>query len=218
MLRYGLAALLALGGVGTSASAAVVMFDFSAASVAPGASIEVGDVLSKGGYVLTAIDRITRMRCVGDCFRLAGDGYAGVPSDGESFLQFSRPGLVLRAEGPAGQRLVVRGAEVFTPTPIRFASLVDDFGNGGAITPDAISGPLNKFGEVPLYSRRTEVIFQRFAANGPNNTIVDVAGGFRSLGFSAIVPEPAEWALLVGGFGLVGFAKRRSRRYTRQVG
>jgi hypothetical protein len=36
----------------------------------------------------------------------------------------------------------------------------------------------------------------------------------RGVGFAPRVPEPATWAMMVGGFGLLGAAARRSRRST----
>jgi hypothetical protein len=36
----------------------------------------------------------------------------------------------------------------------------------------------------------------------------------RGVGFAPRVPEPATWAMMIGGFGLLGAAARRSRRST----
>ena len=41
----------------------------------------------------------------------------------------------------------------------------------------------------------------------------DTRFGFRAdLGSSGVVPEPGSWALMIGGFALVGIARRRTRR------
>ena len=45
----------------------------------------------------------------------------------------------------------------------------------------------------------------RFSANGSAFEITGFEGGT----FAAAVPEPASWALMIGGFGLAGFALRR---------
>jgi len=51
----------------------------------------------------------------------------------------------------------------------------------------------------------------RFTATGVAFEIGDVAGRLISDGAGAAVPEPATWALMIGGFGMVGFAARRRR-------
>ncbi len=49
----------------------------------------------------------------------------------------------------------------------------------------------------------------RFTATGIAYEIDDVAGSLLAGGSAAAVPEPASWALLLAGFGLVGVAARR---------
>jgi hypothetical protein len=46
-----------------------------------------------------------------------------------------------------------------------------------------------------------------------NGNIGDNALGLDDVSISA-VPEPASWAMLIGGFGLTGAAMRRRRRVT----
>lgn len=45
----------------------------------------------------------------------------------------------------------------------------------------------------------------------------DYVGNFRLQGVTAAVPEPASWALMIGGFGLVGVASRRRVRSATSV-
>lgn len=45
-----------------------------------------------------------------------------------------------------------------------------------------------------------------FATKGSSGFVLYQTGG------GDVVPEPATWALMIGGFGLVGFAARRARR------
>lgn len=48
---------------------------------------------------------------------------------------------------------------------------------------------------------------------GGEETIAGMTGqGYRLASISAAVPEPASWALMVGGFGLLGASMRRSRQ------
>ncbi len=49
-------------------------------------------------------------------------------------------------------------------------------------------------------------VFGEFSADAPITYIIRLSG-------SAMVPEPATWAMLIAGFGLVGAAARRRRRY-----
>ena len=43
-------------------------------------------------------------------------------------------------------------------------------------------------------------------------TDADLGATFVNQAFAASVPEPAAWALMIAGFGLVGIALRRARR------
>jgi hypothetical protein len=52
---------------------------------------------------------------------------------------------------------------------------------------------------------------------GSNGNYIDDSTGFRASFLTATVPEPASWAMLVVGFGMMGGALRRSRRVVRQV-
>ncbi len=57
----------------------------------------------------------------------------------------------------------------------------------------------------------------RFHATGVAFEIDDVAGRLVSDGAGATVPEPATWAMMLGGFGMVGFAARRRRMANKTV-
>jgi hypothetical protein len=50
---------------------------------------------------------------------------------------------------------------------------------------------------------------------GSNGNYVDDSTGFRAAFLTATVPEPASWAMLVAGFGLLGGVLRTSRRAVR---
>ncbi len=57
----------------------------------------------------------------------------------------------------------------------------------------------------------------RFNATGVAFEIDDVAGAFAGGGSGSTVPEPASWALMIAGFGLVGVGARRRRESMRSV-
>lgn len=56
--------------------------------------------------------------------------------------------------------------------------------------------------------------------SGVGITRVDFTGvaAFTNLSFGAgAVPEPATWAMMIGGFGMIGFAMRRRQKVTTRV-
>ena len=57
----------------------------------------------------------------------------------------------------------------------------------------------------------------RFHATGIAYEIDDVAGTLANDGNPSTVPEPATWALMIGGFGMVGIGARRRRNATSRV-
>ena len=81
-------------------------------------------------------------------------------------------------------------------------------GPGGAITFDNLGGALTALGS-------------RYGAPGTSGalaTIVDNGTTRYGAGsFIAAVPEPATWAMMIFGFGMIGFAARRKHRQTVRV-
>jgi hypothetical protein len=57
----------------------------------------------------------------------------------------------------------------------------------------------------------------RFRSTGVAFEVDDVAGTLIGDGSGAVVPEPATWAMMVLGFGLVGFARRRAGKTVRAL-
>lgn len=63
-------------------------------------------------------------------------------------------------------------------------------------------------------SQAVSALGQQFSVSGTTTTKSSSFSG--TIGFTAAVPEPASWALMIGGFGLVGGAMRaRAKTSTR---
>lgn len=94
-------------------------------------------------------------------------------------------------------------------TGLGFAGMISGTG-GKAIagaTWNAGTGTLTFTPQLAPYKRL--VLTTR---EGGEETINNMTGqGYRLAAISAAVPEPATWALMVGGFGLIGAGARRSR-------
>lgn len=67
---------------------------------------------------------------------------------------------------------------------------------------------LSSFLDVRALSNFTAqyVLYSVVSANGPNTGVSNI-----SFDGTGAVPEPSTWLLLIGGFGMVGFAARRRR-------
>ena len=57
----------------------------------------------------------------------------------------------------------------------------------------------------------------RFKATGVAFEIDDIAGKLASDGSGSTVPEPATWAMMIGGFAMVGVGARRRRTVAKRV-
>jgi hypothetical protein len=77
-----------------------------------------------------------------------------------------------------------------------------DLNAAGIAALNAAAGSTFLFGGVVTYSQHAE--FAGYTGGYP--------AAYLSLTQSGAVPEPASWALMLGGFGLVGSAMRRRRR------
>jgi hypothetical protein len=80
-------------------------------------------------------------------------------------------------------------------------SIFNDLGTGTVYGSVTVSGPTNL---VKVSLNNDGLAALNAAANA--GTAFNVGG---SLSFSDVVPEPASWAMMIAGFGLVGAAMRR---------
>ena len=106
------------------------------------------------------------------------------------------------------------GAGVFTapfnPVPGGFTSLAKRNASGLVLTADFHATGLNGLlqGETS-----TSYIFRTNARAFKTGTFGVIDGStLQGFTFAPTVPEPATWAMMIGGFGLLGAAARRSRR------
>ncbi len=70
--------------------------------------------------------------------------------------------------------------------------------------------PVNVNGGAQFFGAVSDIAFTKVLAIQTNNPGVADAFGIDDISYNA-VPEPATWAMLITGFGLVGFAARRRR-------
>jgi hypothetical protein len=125
-------------------------------------------------------------------FLLAGEGF--LPgTNGDSDLTYNL--LLNFAEG-----FTLSGT--YTPTTNTFLA-------GSSTTIGNVTYSLEEFS----YRRYLGDAVQAYSAT-PGGDGNDYAGNFRISAINA-VPEPATWAMMIGGFGLVGFAARRRTTPTR---
>jgi len=100
--------------------------------------------------------------------------------------------LVSGTASDAGLSLVLAAGKY-----IVYLSQYDNFG------PASLGLPFNFDGQPNF--RGGFIDFGGFQRNG--NWALDISG----VGAAGAVPEPATWALMIGGFGMVGFTARRRR-------
>ncbi|HYZ48004.1 MAG TPA: PEPxxWA-CTERM sorting domain-containing protein [Sphingomonas sp.] len=127
------------------------------------------------------------------------------------------------------------GSLVFRGSILLKQSLVDDYHNNAQVTVNGQTFVCGLDGQVACGRQRwgdysavsldpndqnTFWVFGEFAREY-NDTAGGHPGGsggsrwgqwISAINFSAAVPEPATWAMMIAGFGMVGFAMRRSRK------
>jgi hypothetical protein len=118
--------------------------------------------------------------------------------------------LFLGASNPTGAAYVTQRVTKFTLTPgdyqlaaVGYNQVDQNYNAGfvglpGAITFNSFGGALTATGTA-----------YNFDTSGSLATIADVGLTRYGAGTMGYVPEPATWAMLLGGFAMVGFAMRR---------
>jgi hypothetical protein len=71
--------------------------------------------------------------------------------------------------------------------------------------------PVNTVGGAQFWGVVSDIAFTKVLAVQTNNPGVADAFGIDDISYNGVVPEPATWAMMIMGFGLVGFAARRRR-------
>jgi hypothetical protein len=115
------------------------------------------------------------------------------------------------------------GIRLFSGTTELFAANLIEAFNGAGGTSSYFGNPNPNFlnadsGEAFAYFNfSSDTLFDRVELYGYNgrleldNVVVGTTGG------AAAVPEPATWAMMIGGFGLVGGVLRRQRKVSTRV-
>lgn len=206
------AALVTLGGNGT--------VENSGGRLAPSGSVVVGDPLSFSfrfdASTATLVDSRVDYRLfalsVAD-FSGALGGFNFLIGSNEAFVQIARGFAFFggnASEAAVGYTFYLTGTpsdgsagEPFVGAPARgqrleLTSVYRDIGNADALT---VAGLLDA-GTPAVQS------FQYLAGLGGRDTGI-LAGSYSGSVTSPAVPEPATWAMMILGFGAVGFAMRR---------
>jgi hypothetical protein len=76
---------------------------------------------------------------------------------------------------------------------------------------ETFSLPVNSVGGAQFWGVVSDIAFTKVLAIQTNNPGVADAFGLDDISYNGVVPEPATWAMMIMGFGLVGFAARRRR-------
>lgn len=191
-MRFGLmgaAAVAALAFASTGVSAAT--------SVAGSASsVDLG-LFAAGTYQITGSGVIDLIGAPGSGFDIRPDGSLDSPVTAPTYLYFNPDGSFTAdgSYGPAGMNA-------------RIGALVGSFSASPSFPSDYF---LIGFGTSVTLAASTHIYASVNDTYLPNN------GGAFSVDVAA-VPEPTSWAMMLGGFGVVGIALRRRRRATVSFG
>jgi hypothetical protein len=144
-------------------------------------------------------------------------GSGSAQSDFTSNIAFGIPGLTLTAYTMSG---AVQSAlfNAFTSSDyVASGDLATVVGAAiagnqvGPVIPGTINGADRKLTSVPLLN----TLFYKITINGTSPAPGD--SQYTGQLTATSVPEPATWAMMLAGFGLIGFAMRRKRQSHPQV-
>ncbi len=202
------AVLVAVGVIGaaTTAHAGTVTEDFeSCGTVTQSLGTDVSLSAANPGPCASIVPGITFSPDAGNDLYIAGPGQSantttalGVdyPSGGHDNISFSSPETIFSAD--FNQNF---GGGTQSGSPAAFT--IDTFFGGnliGSYNFDVASGSSTNFGFVS-----SPFDFLQVSQVGTGFAVIDNV----TFGTSSAVPEPATWAMMLVGFGMVGFAMRK---------
>jgi hypothetical protein len=216
-------ALLAAAGSANAAVRTLFADDFE--SDTPGSRITgaLSNWTVQGSVDVIGMPNELGITCAGNCASLAAVGRTGLIRTGS--IAFAA-GQAVRTEFDLSgdQRPLFLGTDEYGIL-FRFSPAID-IESGSAFFPGFRLPNLGSGTNVPAFSRRVEVrrdtgfsrYFFEFTPVQAGSMVVQFQG-FGSVGYGPLldnvvvtqVPEPATWAMLIAGFGLVGTAMRRRR-------
>lgn len=179
--------ILAAGTQGSAANAAVTVFDVSGA-------FHNGSLLSGTVSIDTAAGVSSPVTALNLTVTTGVNQFAGFSTS------------MLLSDAPFGQGYFQIEAGSFSAPYIKL------FLHTGSLV-GYTGGPLcSDFNIAPAYCGFASVAY---AANGAYSAIA--SGGLTPSIVQAAVPEPAAWAMMVAGFGLLGWTVRRRQKVTASV-
>jgi len=213
---------LAMGAfASTAASAAITTYATRSAFNTAAGATTTETFNSCGGTASLGVGFVLSSGNLGPCGSIA-PGISFAPDSGYD-LYIAAPGQSANIDTALGVDLPNGGNNTIgfsSPTNAFAADLFQNFGGGFQSGADAIF-TLNAFGTSGLLGSYTFPIasgtggfFGLTSTQGITSIQVSHAGGYAvvdnvSFNRGGTVPEPASWALMIAGFGLVGIAVRR---------
>lgn len=230
-MRLGFALVAAALAFAAPASAQEVVNAYTAFDpTAPGSGYSNIPWLSFGYYANGTTTTVSNYDLVTSCH---GGQATCVGASGIDALGVSRPntnpdlvdgpirfenGQLNMHPGPSGQQPLV----FFTAQSAGEYRFVGAFeAHNAGTTYNVLINPVDRSAlDAGFVGDRTFDFTRSFAANEQVAFLLDAFGSYSSdsTGFALsvqAVPEPASWALMIGGFGMVGMALRRRRRAAR---
>ena len=221
LLTAGLAATMLLASAANAVTIDTTSFwdGYSAIGSFGGSATGVyGEAFTAPGGALNSftfhVNTSVPLNVVGQVYAWSGALTGGNGPQGAtgSALFTSSAFTVAATEGGFGAVTVNTGGVALTTGNNYVILLADLGGDGGNASWAIVSGhPVAFDGGFQFYNND-------YTLGSINTSAWDSFGDFGSLSYSAsfggAVPEPASWALLITGFGLVGAAARRRRQVT----
>ena len=211
-------AAFALGTISTSASAAVMLDHSTGLSLSPGPALGETLVWDFNGIA------DPRFSYIGNVLPAGGNSVAAPPAGDTTAFGAAEPGYEVGHHGitMSDAQFLVSPGNLLTSLSFDLGSLDDyntlEFWSGGSLVKTFVGGDLTA---TPDGNQTSDLTNRRyyftFDASDDINKIVfksaDPAFEFDNFAATvAGVPEPATWAMMILGFGFVGFMMRSNRQ------